>query len=156
MTIDEFKTGLVKYYGEHQSGHVTKVTLKYVESNFDKAKYPALMQEIMKSHPFNYGFPDVAAIESAHDRYFKKDGKSIRKTKISTETWQSDIKPLSDDERKQAESNRNKWKDLVADASKANKVKQDDKCQLCNHKTETGENYFCRGCINHNKFEELK
>ena len=110
MKIDEFKTGLVKYYGEHQSAHVTKVTLKYVESNYDENNYPNLMQAVMKSHPFNYGFPDVAAIEEAQDKLWKKDGKTLRKTRSSTE-WTGESLPLTDEERLTAKEEHDKFID---------------------------------------------
>ncbi len=119
MEIKGFENGLIKYYGKHQSEHVAKVTMKYVESNYNKQDYSSLLQAVMKSHPFNYGYPDVAAIEEAQDKLWKKEGKSLRKSTTSNE-WTTTIAPLTEAERKEAESMRKDWENLLENVTNKN------------------------------------
>ena len=153
MEIDSLKDSLIRYYKEHQSDYVQKVAIRYIQSQYDQMYYEQLLQAILKSHPFNYGFPDVAAIEEAHDKMYKRDGVSIRKPKPKSE-WSQEEKPLTEEERQEAEANREKWNEMLKQAERHSNVKKDDKCQSCSHKAETGQNYYCRGCLGYSKYEE--
>lgn len=153
MEITDFENGLVKYYGKHQSKHVTKVTMKYVHSNYNKDDYSSLMQAIMKSHPFNYGFPDVAAVEEAQDKLWKKDGKLLRKTKASTD-WTEQYRPLTDDERKKAEPMRKDWKKLVGKISDKSQDKLS--CIGCEYVGPDKKEEPCLSCDNYSNYEDPK
>lgn len=152
MVIDQLKESLIKYYKAHQSEYVQKVVLRYISNQYDPKMYDQLLQAILKSHPFNYGFPDVAAVEEASEKHYKKEGSSLRKPKPKKYWHMEGNEPIVDDDA--TGEGREKFLELVADATKHNKVKQDDKCQDCLHVTETGENYYCRGCIDHSKYEK--
>ncbi len=155
MTINDFESGLEKYYGKHQSQHVSKVTMKYVLSNYEENNYSSLMQAIMKSHPFNYGFPDVAAIEEAQDKLWKKENKSLRKKKTSSQ-WAGDYEPLTDKEREEAAKEHEKFLEFAKRIVNDKSITEDKKyCKDCTFFSKSTDTYECRGCLNRNKYQEI-
>lgn len=152
MELKELEKALVAYYNVHQSDYVQRTAMRYIDRQFDPAMFATLLQAILKSHPFNYGFPDVAAIEEAHERHYRKDGVSLRKPKPKT-FWEAEYEQVTEEQRKQSEEIRGKWLGLVKEAEQKKRIKLDDVCQKCAHRPEYQENLYCRGCIDHNKFE---
>ena len=150
MELKGFISGLEKYYGEHGSKHVQKVTIAYVKSHYDEINYEKLLQSILKSHPFNFGFPDVCAIEDSQDKLYKRDGRQLRKICSSIE-WKDETKPLTDKEREFAEPMRKDWNLLVN--KMANKSQDKLSCADCRHfKPERGKE--CIDCTEYSNFEK--
>lgn len=152
MEIEELTKVLIKYYGEHQSKFVFETAIRYIKSNYEKNNYNNLLQAIMKSHPFNYGFPDVCAIETAQSTLYVKEGKSIRKQTTATE-WTTNIEPLTEEEIKNAEQPRQEWE---AFQKKIGLKVLDINCDNCMYFGGKEKNYECRGCIslsNHRRKE---
>ena len=112
ITIESFKTSLIKYYGEHDNEHVEKVTIAYVNLHYDKHNFENLLQAIMKSHPVKWGFPDVSAIEDSQDNLFKRENKSYKKVVLSSNSWEQDLS-ISDEEWKKGFKGMEKLKSAV-------------------------------------------
>jgi len=114
MELKELESSLIGYYGKHQNENVQSTSIEYIKGTYTSQAYRTLLQEIMKTHPFNYGFPDVSAIEKASEYYFRKEQKSLRLTKPSNNEWAVKYEALTELERKEAEPLRGRWKDLLS------------------------------------------
>ena len=123
MELETFKRDLIKYYGSHENKYVTEVTFGYVKSHYDSYNLENLIQSIMKSHPVKWGFPDVSAIEDSQETLFKRENKSYKKVILSKSNWSTDIKPLTEEDRIQAEKNRKKWIEMTKEAAEEMKRK---------------------------------
>jgi len=149
MELRELEDKIVKYYDIHKSKYVQSVVMAYVKSHYDKKNYDSLLQSIIRSHPFNFGFPDVCAIEDAQDKLYIRDKKSLRKSQTSSD-WKIPIKPLTEEERKEAEPMWKDWKKFVGKISY--KAKDKLSCSTCTYlkPTKTG---ICEKCIDFSKHE---
>jgi hypothetical protein len=156
MEIKDLEKALESYYGKHASNHVQQTTMDYIDNTYTYVAFQSLFREIMKTHPFNYGFPDVSAIEKASEYYYQKNNnKSLKKTQKPENEFTYKYEPLTDEERKQAEPEHEKFTEFMKEIVAKKTDKEEKKyCKDCTHFGKDKSNYNCRGCINHKNFEE--
>ncbi len=156
MGLKDIERSLVGYYGEHQSKHVQATALKYIESTYTEEAYKTLLQEIMKTHPFNYGFPDVSAIEKASDYYYQRnDKKSLKKARSGSAEWTTQYIPLTDEQREASSEAHEQFLEMSKKIAAKKTVKDENKyCKDCSHFSKDKTNINCMGCIDHKKFDD--
>jgi hypothetical protein len=148
LTKESFFKEIRDYYGDHENKKVMRVTEAYVEKLYSESNYRDLLSAVYRSHPSSWGYPDVAAIESAHEKFMR----SNRNLKIHENTeWRSPIQPLTDEERAEAEKMRGNWESFLDEV--VGKVKDEISCISCDHvkPTKTG---VCEGCSGYSKYEK--
>jgi hypothetical protein len=75
MDVDGFIIEIEKYYGAYpeKMERVKNVTKAYLR-DFKTEKLPELLKLVCMNHSYNYGSPDIAAIEKAYE-HAQKNGK---------------------------------------------------------------------------------
>ncbi len=121
MTTEQLKKCLEDYYGKHDNETVTTYVERYINSNFQQKDFRILLEAVLKTHSVNFGFPDIKAIEKASEK------ENIVKKISDKNVWKEQYKPLTDQERKQADKSRNEWMKICKEAAESNKQKQEDK-----------------------------
>lgn len=153
MELKELEDSLKAYYGKHQSDYVQDTTMEYISGNYTDKEYKSLLRAIMKSHPYNYGFPDVAAIEEAQDKLWKKEGKSLRKSNTTGE-WKDLSKPLTEEERKTAKEEHDKFLAFSKQLSMGKTDKKEKKyCKDCISFSATKNTYVCIWCTDFSNYK---
>jgi hypothetical protein len=153
IDIKEFNRMLTEYYSEHVNEYVKNMTLQYVDKTYNKNKLGYLFTAIIKSHTFKYGYPDVSAIEKAHNLYTKNGGNDLRNPGSHNE-WKVKSKPLTEEDRKSAKAEHDRFLEFSKKISADKVVKKEQKlCVDCQFISEGKNSYECRGCINHSKFQ---
>ena len=83
MTQESFFTQIHQYYGDHKNKIVMTITQQYILRSYKPQSYRKLLNAIYRTHRSSWGYPDVAAIELAHERFMKSDSYDLKKKDVS-------------------------------------------------------------------------
>ena len=95
LSKDVFLQQIHEYYGDHKNKIVMQITKEYIMRTYKPESYKKLLNAIYRTHRSAWGYPDVAAIESAHERFMKSDSYDLKKKDVSE--YHQDFS-ISDDE----------------------------------------------------------
>ena len=156
LSKDRFFQQIHEYYGDHKNKIVMQITKEYILRTYKPESLRKLLNAIYRTHRSSWGYPDVAAIELAHDKFLKSDGVEL-KTKKETREYKSPIQPLTDEELIEAEESgaREKWEKMLENnTEKATETDKKGNCFDCEYKpVEQYNGSFmqsdeCEGCFN--------
>ncbi len=137
MEIRELEKALEKYYKKHSSEYVQVMTMSYVSDTYNQRHFNSLKFAILKSHPHSWGFPDVSAIETAHERFMKSGNKDLTENKTSV--WRNPIPKLTAQEQEESKRIRRGWNELLEKTKNEKDVHELDKKKLNETKKELQE-----------------
>lgn len=117
MTYDNFFTTVKAYYGENKNREVMAVTESYIKQSYQQKALLKLLNAIYRTHRSSWGYPDVAAVELAHDKFMKSDSVDLKESKVKV--YQSPIPELTDEEISELQDGdlRKKWLDILTNAA---------------------------------------
>ena len=97
----DFFISIENYYGKSKNPIIKEVTKNYIERTYKQNALKNLLVAVYRSHRSAWGFPDVAAVEIAHDKFMKSGSNNLKESK--TVEYKNPIKPLTDEELIQSE-----------------------------------------------------
>ena len=97
MTINQFIDQVEGYYGVYpEKMHRVKVMTEAYLKDFKEEKFPELLKLVCMHHAFNYGPPDISAIEKAYE-HAQKNGKCGDLKKIKATNYILDDVPTAEE-----------------------------------------------------------
>ena len=82
ITYNLFFQKINEYYGENKNKTVNQITQAYIKKTYPEKALGRLLVAIYKTHRSSWGYPDVAAIEIAHDKFIKSDKADLKRKDV--------------------------------------------------------------------------
>lgn len=108
--------------------------MKYIKTTYPEKALDKLRIAILKTHRYSYGFPDVSAIETAHEKIMKIDSYNLKKKEvkaysedlhISDEEWEKGLPGMEALKNAVKIENEKRDKENVIDKEKLKEVKEE-------------------------------
>ena len=115
ITYNLFFQKINEYYGENKNKTVNQITQAYIKKTYPEKALGRLLVAIYKTHRSSWGYPDVAAIEIAHEKFIKSDKADLKRKQINE--YKEDLH-ITDDEWKAG----GEWMDKLKQAVEIGKI----------------------------------
>lgn len=83
ITYNIFFQKINEYYGENKNKTVNQITQAYIKKTYPEKALGRLLVAIYKTHRSSWGYPDVAAVEIAHEKFIKSDKADLKRKQIN-------------------------------------------------------------------------